>query len=214
MTGPGSTLPRARPPRTGLAPAGGVEAPRPSWYVTVVPMPSWISRLFRTRRPPPALPPPDTALAEAEARAARAQARLALRLDELERKVEGGFADLRALLKEVATRPATPASLRWDDLLDALDRIEDAGRAVDRAAAPGFAEGLDAVIEKLERFLAQAGMARRSTRGVPPDGRLFRVVGTEPTAEVPVGTIARVVRAAVLAGERVVREGEVIVRSS
>jgi hypothetical protein len=50
--------------------------------------------------------------------------------------------------------------------------------------------------------------------GIAPDGRHFRVVGVQPQPGDPEGLIARVVRAAVLQGEQVVREGEVLVTRS
>jgi molecular chaperone GrpE (heat shock protein) len=136
----------------------------------------------------------------------RLQAKQALRLEELESKIEGGFADLRAQLEE-AQRPA--GDVDWADLLDAMDALDEAARLA--AATPEVAAGLRAVLQRMDRFLGDAGVERRIPVGAPPDGRLFRVVGAEPDPALPDGVVARVVRAAVLRGDEILREGEVIV---
>ncbi len=78
-----------------------------------------------------------------------------------------------------------------------------------------LASGLAGVVARLERFLAYSGLTRLAPIGHPPDGRLFRIVGTQPHNSIPEGIVVRVVRAAVLRGEHLVREGQVItVRNS
>lgn len=140
-------------------------------------------------------------------RLGRAQARQGLRLEELENKLEAGFAELRAALAQAA-----PASQpRWDDLLDAADALDEAAAG---AREHSVAEGLKAVNARLERFLAGQHVRRVSLVGAPPDPALVRVVGTLESAAVRPGTVARVVRAAVTERGRLLREGEVLVASA
>ncbi len=151
-------------------------------------------------------PPWAAALVEAVQKSMRAQARLTLQVEDLDRKLEGGMAELRDVLsslKEVAEAAAEP---RWDDLLDALDLMDEAVRV----SGPVLGPGLERVASRFARFLEQSGLTRLAPVGHPPDGRLFRVVGTQANPRLPEGVIAQVVRAAVLQGERVVREGEAI----
>jgi molecular chaperone GrpE (heat shock protein) len=179
---------------------------------------SWFGGLFsRKHAPAESLPRTDAAphgakdereLLDSLQRLTRAQAKLAMRVEELDNKVEGGFADLGARLTE-ARKPASPQDGDWDQLLDAMDVL---AAAVHHAEGnPALAQGLLGVLAKMERFLAQRGIDRRAPAGDAPDGRLFRVVGAEPSAALPEGVVARVVRAAVLRGDQVLREGEVIV---
>ncbi|MDY7229682.1 hypothetical protein [Hyalangium rubrum] len=179
----------------------------------------WFRRLFAARPQAPSLPgealPPEVpppwamTLLEAVQKSSRAQARLTLQVEDLDRKLEGGFAEVRNSLsswKSAATGGAPDSSLRWDAVLDALDLLDEAAQVADPALAPG----LTGVAARLERFLGQSGLTRLVPLGHPPDGRLFRVVGTQPHDSLPEGAIARVVRAAVLRGEYLVREGEAI----
>jgi molecular chaperone GrpE (heat shock protein) len=186
---------------------------------------AWLDRLFSGRRQPDrgdgrdagALDPAATAdprlardeeLLEATHRLARAQARQGARLEEMEGKLEAGFQDLRAVVGTLAA-PAATDQLRWDDLLDAMDALEEAVALA--GSVPELAQGLRQVLHRLERFAAQAEISRKRPVGSAPDGRLFRVVGTEEAPAVAEGAVARVVRAAVLRGTRVLREGEVII---
>jgi molecular chaperone GrpE (heat shock protein) len=117
---------------------------------------------------------------------------------------------LEALRKQSAASSAreAPDAARYDELFDALDALDEA-RAL--AREPHLYDGLLRVRDKLLRFLERAGYSRVAEDSGVPDGRLMRVVGTEPRSELAPGTITRVVRAAIVAGGRVVREGEVIV---
>jgi len=186
----------------------------------------WMRRLLSRReqeRPSPEAPAEPAAPAvsgepgadrpaeilEAIQKAARTQARLGARLEALESKVEGGFTDLRTV---IAGRPAAAReSVPWDDLLDALDLLEEAIRSIGGAQGREAAEGLRGIASRLDRFLAQSGLVRVSAPDRLTDGKLFRVVGTEQLPDLADGAIARLVRSAVLEGDRVIREGEVII---
>jgi molecular chaperone GrpE (heat shock protein) len=150
-------------------------------------------------------------LAELLQKSLRAQARLAITLEDLERKVEGGFEDLRRVIAEAARGAEGADSGSWDDVLDALDVL---GHAMHEAGDPRLRAGLWGIEQRLERVLARAGFVRHGAPGAPPDGRICRVVGSEPRADLPAGVVARVVRAAVTRGGRVVREGDVVVSRS
>jgi hypothetical protein len=180
----------------------------------------WLTRLFTRRSkapllpepaPPVESPPPWVApLLDSVQKSSRAQARLALHVEDLERKLEGGLAELRGSLSALRGRAAGDSpgvGPRWDELLDALDLLGEATLLADGALASGLA----GVAARLERFLAQAGLSRLAPLGQPPDGRLFRIVGTQPHPSLVEGAVVRVVRAAVLRGEHLVREGQVII---
>ncbi|HEX5754507.1 MAG TPA: hypothetical protein VFZ09_50450 [Archangium sp.] len=182
---------------------------------------TWLRRLFIGRsgvpRLPDATPPAEsppvwgTQLLDAVQKSSRAQARLALHVEDVERKLEGGLAELRGSLSSLrgVTSAHSPGSEPpWDELLDALDLLEEASRV---AADAALASGLLGVAARLERFLTSSGIRRLATIGHIPDGRLFRIVGTQPHPSFAEGAIARVVRAAALRGEHLVREGEAII---
>jgi hypothetical protein len=179
----------------------------------------WFRRLFSARPEAPELPeetcspesPPvwASALLDAVLKSSRAQARLALQVEDVDRKLEGGLAELRGSL--FSRQGAAPGSAvedepRWEELLEALDLLDEATRVADSALAPGLA----GVAARLEGFLAHSGLTRLAPMGAPPDGRLFRVVGNQIHPTLPEGAVARVVRAAVVRGEQLFREGEVI----
>lgn len=150
-------------------------------------------------------------LVDAVQKSSRAQSRLALHVEDLERKLEGGFAELRGSLSSLRGATSGSTSEReppWDELLDAMDLLEEASRVATDAA---LASGLMGVVARLERFLTTSGITRLASIGHIPDGRLFRIVGTQPHPSFAEGAIARVVRAAALRGERLIREGEAII---
>lgn len=161
----------------------------------------------RQRRQEPH-PPWVDELAELFQKALRAQARLAITLEDLERKVEGGFEDLRRAVAEAASSAQVADAGSWNGVLDALDVL---GHAMHDTHDPAVLAGLRGVEERLEAFLAHAGIVRHAATGAHPDGRLWRIVGSEPRPDLPAGVVARVVRAAVTRGGRLVREGDVVV---
>jgi molecular chaperone GrpE (heat shock protein) len=171
------------------------------------------ARLFR-RRPPVAqgdeqAPANDLTainIADLSQKIARTQARQGLRLEEIESKLEAGFADLRGAIDKV-TLP-DESSLSFDECFDAMDALEEATRF---ASDEAHTQGLRAVIDRLERFLKRAGFERQTAAGDTPDARRFRVVGTEASAVLAPGKPLRVVRAAICRQGKLVREGEVIV---
>ncbi|HEY3352692.1 MAG TPA: hypothetical protein VGQ83_05555, partial [Polyangia bacterium] len=118
----------------------------------------------------------------------------------------GGLGEVRAALVAGAA-PAVAAAPRPADLLDAMDLLDEAIRVSAAAGTPAVAAGLTGVLARLGRFLDELGLRRVASAGEPLDGKLFRVVGEEAAGA---GPGVRVVRAAVCAGPRVVREGEVI----
>lgn len=168
-------------------------------------MPPWAEDLLQALEREPATPPWVQDLTENTQRAARASGKAALRVEELERKVEGGLADIQRALRDL--RPAGGAELRWDELLDALDLLDEAAVSLPEGAAGA---GLRSVSARIERFLAQGGLERHAPLGAAPDGRLFQIVGTEEDEDLPEGAVTRVVRAAVTRGDRVLREGQVL----
>ncbi len=158
----------------------------------------------------PPVPPWATALVELVQKVTRSQARGQVQSEGLERKVEAGFADLRQQVGELARAGAGGRDLDWDPLLDALDGLAEAETVARELSAPLVA-GLRGIAERLATFASEAGLTRIDTAGAQPDGRFYRVVGTTERADVEAGAIVRVVRAAVLRGERLIREGECVI---
>lgn len=138
---------------------------------------------------------------------AKQSARLEAAIGESDARLSTLLEELRKQSDASPTRGA-PDAVRYDELFDALDALDEA-RAL--AREPHLSEGLVRVRDKLLRLLERAGYSRVAEGAGVPDGRLMRVVGTEPRADLAPGTITRVVRAAIVARGRVVREGEVIV---
>ncbi|HEY5282139.1 MAG TPA: hypothetical protein VIM14_05060 [Polyangia bacterium] len=173
----------------------------------------WLARLFG-KRPPAAEDDGDAPansldasdLVEASQKIARTQARQGLRLEEIESKLEAGFADLRGLIDAIA--PSAESSLSFDECFDAMDALEEAARI---AADEAHTQGLRAVIDRLGRFLRRAGFERHTASRETPDARRFRAVGTEVSEALDPGKAVRTVRAAILRQGKLVREGEVIV---
>lgn len=135
--------------------------------------------------------------AESLKKLARSFGRTALRVEEIERKLDDSIA------KPAGERDASA-------LFDALDLLEQAVAALDRAAAPELATGLDGVHARLLRHLGSEGFQRVASLRAPPDGTLVRVVGTVDAPDATPGDVVAVVRAAIKQGSRLVREGEVI----
>lgn len=161
---------------------------------------------------PPALERPAWVdeLAAALQKQTRAATKQTARLEAAVGELDARVAQLAAELGQ--TRGANEAfeaneAESYELVFDALDAL-DAAREL--AADPHLAEGLARVGERLELFCASRGFRRVTSLGAAPDGNLMRVVGTERSAQPP-GQVLRVVRAALLRGEQLVREGSVII---
>ena len=113
----------------------------------------------------------------------------------------------------VGARELAQAELaeQYAPLFDALDALDEAGHLVEE---PHLAAGLKLVGERVQGYCAQAGIRRIADTGRTPDARLFRIVGTESRPDMVGGAVSRVVRAAIVHADRVLREGAVIVASS
>lgn len=168
----------------------------------------FLKRLFRREAPGLPASPVDHGpeLLESLQKLSRANARLALRVEDLETKLEGGFAELRGQLSaQKAEEPVRP-----DELFDALDALDEASLAA-RSLQPELAEGLERLSRRLEQCTLKEAFVRLRPHGQSPDGRLFKVVGAVSTEDLADGLIARVVRAAITRPDGTpVREGEVI----
>jgi hypothetical protein len=174
---------------------------------------SWLARVFGKRplvaeedSPAPESSVDPSEIFDLSQKIARTQARQGLRLEEIESKLEAGFADLRGLVSSAA--PLGESSLSFDECFDAMDALEEAARSV---ADPAHTQGLRAVLDRLGRFLSRAGFERQVATGETPDARRFRAVGTEASEAFAPGQALRTVRAAILRQGKLVREGEVIV---
>lgn len=157
--------------------------------------------------PAPAEPAPWVAeLLEQLQKLNRGNARLSLRVEDLEGKVEGGFAELRGQLAAPRADQQRP-----DELFDALDALDEACANARQLQQPEFADGLERVARRLEQLALKQAYVRIRPHGQAPDGRLFKVVGAIVAPELADGLVARVVRAAVTHRDgSTVREGEVL----
>jgi len=140
--------------------------------------------------------------AEVLKKLARSFGRTALRVEEIEHKVD-------ALSDAVGAQGARVAR-DLEALFDALDLLDRALDSIDRVAAPELGLGLDGVHGRLVRYLEAEGFTRIAARGLEPDGTRMRVVGTAEGGDMLEGRVIAVVRAAITQGERLVRQGEVI----
>jgi hypothetical protein len=177
---------------------------------------SWLALIFGSRPPvapgdeADAVPDPGAPglveLADLCQKLARTQARQGIALEEIESKLEAGFADLRGTITQLGA--AHESSLPFDDCFDALDALTEAARL---APDEAHGQGLCAIVDRLDRFVRRAGFERQSAVGETPDARRFRVVGTEVSDVLPPGKATRIVRAAICHQGKLLREGEVIV---
>jgi len=175
-------------------------------------VPGWAEELIAQLED--AAPPPwAKELAESVQKLARAQGKLSLLFEQLERKLEGGLEDLRSTVEQRAKGPRArqedAAAAGWIAVLDALDLLGEVKRQP--LLPPGCAEGLEGVIARLDGALECAGIARQGEIGLPVDGRCFRIVGTEEVPEWPEGVVTRLVRHAATRGTELLREGEVLI---
>lgn len=149
------------------------------------------------------------ALTDLVQKTSRAQARISLKLEDIESKLEAGFQEARMDRKALAQTANAPVDLTA--VLDALDLLQEAARTAQGGGNDALAGGITGISLRLSSFIERAGLTRQGAAGEQPDGRLFRVVGTEAQADCSPGAITRVIRAAVTSGDRIVREGEVLV---
>jgi molecular chaperone GrpE (heat shock protein) len=179
-----------------------------------------VVRWFRALVSPP-LPPAERpvwadelleAVLEATQKQARAAAKQGARFEASLGALEERLSSLTARLDQrvAPAQPKAPGAPSLEAVFDALDGL-DAARAL--TADPHLAEGLARVADRLERLCATHGHRRLSELGVAPNARVMRVVGTEPRSDLAPGLVSRVVRAAIVHGEEIVREGSVIVSS-
>lgn len=150
-------------------------------------------------------PPWAAEMAEQLLKLSRAQARIGLRFDELQSQVDAGFASLRG--------PVAPADLAKSadlaPLLDAMDLLDDLA-----SQHPGdLGEGLQMVVQRLNQLVVGHGLQRAALLGRMVDGRLAEVNATVAVTGVAAGVVVRVVRAPVLRGLSVFRQGAVVVSS-
>ncbi len=147
---------------------------------------------------------------EAIQKQTRAAAKQSARFEAAFGALEERLATLASKLEQrsLVTAQVVAPELNLDPVFDALDGL-DAARTL--AHDPHLAEGLQRVADRLEQLCEQHGYRRLSGVGMAPDPRVMRVVGTDPRCDLPRGVVSRVVRAALLRGDRVVREGNVIV---
>jgi len=136
---------------------------------------------------------------------------------EIARKIARAVAKLEARFDGVevhVTELAAHLQRREDDflapLMDALDLLDAARTAIASGHTDGTEAGLASIQQRLESLLERAGYVRHASVGVPIDGKLQRVVGTQASVSGPNHGVARVVRAAVTRGDIIVRGGEVI----
>jgi hypothetical protein len=173
----------------------------------------FLKRLFSRKPPTPAisneLPDWTRELIEAIQKLGRSQIKATVRVETMESKLEGGFAELRSAI--AAARPANMPAQDPTPLLDALDILDEARRSLLSAGLTQEELGLARVSERIESFLKKSGLARYAAATEPLDGRLFRIVGTVDRADLHDGAPVQVVRAAAIAGDRVIREGEIII---
>jgi molecular chaperone GrpE (heat shock protein) len=170
-------------------------------------------------------------LLESMRKLTRAQTKMGVRFDDLDKRLTSTLTELaarfdasalpdadrkeRAAAERAEKEARSKERARIDDLLDALDALD---RATDAAGAiatdssrASMIEGLAMVSRRLERILGEDAVVRVSSPPLPLDGELFRIVGTEARFDLPRGAVIRVVHAAARRGSRLYREGAVVV---
>jgi molecular chaperone GrpE (heat shock protein) len=140
----------------------------------------------------------------------RLLARLALRHEDMERKIEGGFGELRAT-RMSAGAEETPES--FEDLYASIDALVGLAQsdASGLAHSEALREGLDVTIRRLLRYLAGRGVTPIGAAGELVDAQAYEVVGTVERPELPAGAIVQLPRIAYRRGGQIVRTGAAIV---
>lgn len=164
-------------------------------------------------------PPWAAELKELNQKAARAQMRVSVQLESVERKTEAGFTDLRSMVDRLSAAllaPQDPRNRIWSELLDAADALAAAIETTAIDSTPELRTGLQAVAARLDGALSHAGFAREreAVLGRPPDGARFRIVGAHPDPSLPEGSASRVLRSAVTHLGVLIREGEILTNRS
>lgn len=134
----------------------------------------------------------------------RLLARLALRHEDVEKKIEGGFGELRAVRP-----PSSP-----DDAPESLEEVFasiDAIGGLARSGEGALREGLEMTARRLERYLAGRGILPVGATGESVDARAYEVVGTVERSDLPDGVVVERPRVAYRRGDRIVRTGTAVV---
>jgi hypothetical protein len=135
-------------------------------------------------------------------------------LDELAGQLRGLELKLRPL-GEVLSRPPEEglAKRLMKDLLpvlDALDRVFELAGQQPEALSEGLKRGLGSVYELLRSTLGRHGLERMEV-GREFDPYLQMAMGTEPSAELPEGSVSRVLQPGYKLGGQVLRTAQVVV---
>jgi molecular chaperone GrpE (heat shock protein) len=134
----------------------------------------------------------------------RLLARLALRHEDMEKKIEGGFGELRS----------ARASAGPDDASESLEEVFasiDALGGLARSGEGALGDGLRMTVRRLERYLEARGVVAIGADGETIDARAYEVVGTVERPGAADGTIVERPRIAYRKGDRIVRMGTAVV---
>jgi molecular chaperone GrpE len=150
--------------------------------------------------------------AQAEERLTAEQQKAEECLDLL-RRTQADFVNYRRRMTQEQTEGRIAAqSALLSRLLPVLD---DLGRAMEAAppelAAHPWVQGLSLVARRLKTQLDQLGVRQIGTPGDMFDPHWHEAITTEARADVPEGTILRVVQPGYVLGERVIRPAQVVV---
>ena len=116
-----------------------------------------------TRDGEPATRTDVSAVADAMHKVARVQARMSLKLEDLEGKLEAGFQELR--LHNSSRSPADTGVLpKLDAVFDAVDLLEEAARTARASGNSALSEGIASIGLRLVEFIEQVGLSRGSSR--------------------------------------------------
>lgn len=96
------------------------------------------------------------------------------------------------------------------ELANALDSLDRMSRLADLDS--GLVQGIESVKQRLEGVLRGIGVDRKACWSGPPNGRIYRVVGAQPGADRPPGDVTEMVSSALLQGEELFREGQVLIQ--
>jgi molecular chaperone GrpE len=101
------------------------------------------------------------------------------------------------------------------DLLPALDNLERAVAAAKQAGDAGtLTQGVSMVLTILGEVLRRHGVVRVEAEGQPFDANRHEAVMQQPSADVPAGTVLRVLEPGYTIHERVLRPARVIVSTN